>query len=84
MDGTNRGMAGPPTPPGTRNGSKESLPASEGTVLAEPELRPEEECEAACVLSAVLMGRVLLKLRATPVTGAQLPGTFLLFDSSVC
>ncbi|XP_045626791.1 NAD-dependent protein deacetylase sirtuin-3, mitochondrial isoform X5 [Ursus americanus] len=84
MDGTNRGMAGPPTPPGTRNGSKESLPASEGTVLAEPELRPEEECEAASVLSAMLMGRVLLKLRATPVTGAQLPGTFLLFDSSVC
>lgn len=46
--------------------------------------QPEEEWEAACVLSTVLVGRVLLKLWATLVTGVQLPGTFLLFDSSVC
>ncbi|GAB5578283.1 NAD-dependent protein deacetylase sirtuin-3 [Prionailurus iriomotensis] len=34
MDGTDRVMAGPPTTPGTRNGSMESLPTAKETVLA--------------------------------------------------
>lgn len=47
-------------------------------------LRPKEEGEASRVLSSVPVGHVMLRLWATPVAGAKLPGAFLWFDSSVC